>query len=93
MADQEPNTARREGDPEGSPSVLFDPQERRHYHLDRLGNRIYHAVPEGFQPDEAGALTAISPAPEPPAKPGLKLIAPTAAAVSASPEPDTQQEG
>jgi hypothetical protein len=38
----------KEGSEEGYPSVAFDREKGQPYHLDSLGQRIYHGVPEGF---------------------------------------------
>lgn len=38
------------------PDVAFDPGKRQPYHLDDLGERCYHEVPEGFQFTKDGVL-------------------------------------
>jgi hypothetical protein len=45
----------REGSPLGEPLVRLDPAKGQNYHLNRLGARVYHEVPAGFQLDDQGA--------------------------------------
>lgn len=53
----------REGSPVGGPSVRFDPETRQNYHLNRLGARVYHGVPEGHELDDQG-VPQLKAAPE-----------------------------
>jgi hypothetical protein len=47
-----------EGDPEGEPRVGFDAERRQNYHLNGVGERVYHETPVGFAFDESGRLRA-----------------------------------
>lgn len=49
---------KREGDPDGVdyPTVSFDPAKRCQFHLNALGERVNHGVPEGFHFDPHGKL-------------------------------------
>ena len=54
-----PQQVRREGDPEGSPSVHFDAEKRCMYHLNAAGDPVYHGVPAGFEFNDEGALRPV----------------------------------
>lgn len=46
----------RGGQVEGYPTVAFDDEKRLPYHLDDLGERVYHEAPEGFRFNKNGVL-------------------------------------
>lgn len=56
---------RRDGQEDGHPEVCFDREQRRPYHLDGNGERVYHECPAGFAYDDDGRLQRL---PEPAAE-------------------------
>lgn len=62
-APPEPRKVRREGEPGGGPEVAFDLERRQNYHLNTLGERVYHGIPAGYAFDDQGR---IQPLPAPP---------------------------
>lgn len=59
MASKDPDEGMvRDGD--GDITVRVCSKEKRPYHLDVNGKRIWHGVPEGFEYDAAGVLREIT---------------------------------
>lgn len=47
---------RKEGEEGGYAQVFFDPEHRCNAHLNALGEKVLHGVPEGFTFDDQGRL-------------------------------------
>ena len=49
----------RDGAQEGSATVRFSKDRKQNYHLDSKGERVYHAVPDGYRFTPKGELESI----------------------------------
>lgn len=55
-AEEEAPRLRKEGEEGGYAQVGFDRERRCNYHLNALGEKVYHGIPAGYEFNEHGKL-------------------------------------